>query len=80
VISPRDFTHGAIAGRLGIVGKVLGIVIAGVFIGAAVMEISGYLARLRTGEKHGRKIPPAVVDPGDEATEKQDKNAPRTES
>lgn len=46
----------------GMLGKVLGVVSAGVFVGAAVVEISGYMARRRVGEKDDRKPPPEAVD------------------
>ena len=60
--------------------KVLGIITAGVFVGAAVIEISGYLARHRTGKGHGQKTPPAAVDPGVEAAKGHNKTAPQNES
>jgi hypothetical protein len=59
--------------------KVLGIVMAGVFIGAAAVEILGYRARLLAGKIHGRNTPPTAADPETDATELQDENAPRSE-
>jgi len=59
--------------------KLLGIITAGVFVGAAVLEISGYLARYRTGKRH-EKTPPAAVDPGVEAAKGHNKTAPQNES
>lgn len=60
-------------------GKVLGIVTAGVFVGAAAVEISGYLSRRRTGKGRGQEPKPAAVDPSVERTKGHDENAPRTE-
>ena len=61
------------------VGKVLGIVTAGVFVGAAAVEISGYLRRRLTGKGRAQEPQPAAVDPGVERTKGHDETAPRAE-
>ncbi len=56
----------------GMLGKVLGIVTAGVFVGAAVVEISGYMARRRADEKDDRKPPPEAVDHDEKKNKEHD--------
>ncbi len=50
-----------------VLGKVLGIITAGVFIGAAAFEISRHIARKRDNEEHDRKYSAPIV-PDVEAT------------
>lgn len=57
-------------------GKVLGMVTAGVFIGAAAVEISGYLARDRAGK---RPLPPQATDQDAGAAKTHGQAAPRVE-
>lgn len=60
--------------------KILGFAIAGVFIGAAAAELSGYWTRLRKGKNHDRKVPPAITESEIQAAEKKDENEPKTQS
>ena len=57
-------------------GKLLGMLTAAVFIGAAAVEISGYLTRDRTAKK---PLPPEATDQDIEAAKEQDHPAPRAD-
>ncbi len=50
-------------------GKVLGLVVAGVFIGAAVVEFSGLLSRRRSGKE---VFPPQATDKDTEDADTED--------
>ncbi len=44
-------------------GKVLGLVTAGVFVGAAAMELLGFFTRDRAdGKTDGEPVPPSTTD------------------
>jgi hypothetical protein len=57
-------------------GKVLGLVTAAVFVGAAVVEISGYLARDRARKN---PLPPEARDQEIDASQEHDQTAPQAE-
>jgi hypothetical protein len=57
-------------------GKVLGMVTAGVFVGAAAIEISGHLARDRAGKK---PLPPEATHQDVEAAKEHGQTAPQAE-
>ena len=57
-------------------GKVLGIITAGVFFGAAAVEISGYLARDHSDKEQEGQPAPEAVDPDVSETKEHDKTSP----
>lgn len=57
-------------------GKVLGLVTAGVFVGAAAVEILGCLARSRAGKE---PLPPQATDEDLEGAEEHGQTAPQAE-
>ncbi len=46
-------------------GKLLGLVTAGIFVGAAAVEVLGYFTRHRAGKE---PLPPQATDEGIEGT------------
>ena len=58
-------------------GKLLGLVTAGAFVGAAAVEVLGYLTRHRAGKE---PLPPQATDDGIEDSETQSNPAPQAES